>query len=140
MTALNVHGSPSYSHLRSCSCGCSSEVQRLRDRVEELEDLIGLRVVGPRVAGLSDMEWRMAGLLLKRPLVSREFAFRAIYGNRPEAEQPKDIRMIDQNVCRVKRRLKAFGITVKNASNEGYYLDAESRTKLKELIDGQDHG
>jgi hypothetical protein len=139
MIGLNVHGLPSSSRSRSCSCGCSSEVSRLRDRVEELEELIGLKVVGSRAAGLSVTQWLMAGLLLKRPLISREFAFRAIYGGRPESDQPTDIRTVDQHMCRMKRRLKAYGIVVKNTAHEGYYLDASSRRRLKELVDGPNH-
>lgn len=140
MTALSVHGLPSSSRSGSCSCGCSSEVERLRDRVEKLEKSIGLKVVGWPVAGMSAMEWQMAQLLLRRQRISRESAFDAIYGSHHESDQPESLRVIDTIVCRMRKRLRGYGITVKNVWHEGYYLDADSRSRLKELVDGPGHG
>ena len=44
----------------------STEVERLRDRVEELEGLLGMRTEFPRPWGLTRREAAILGLLLVR--------------------------------------------------------------------------
>jgi hypothetical protein len=110
-----------------------TELERLRDRVAELEDLLGMAMVKPGI-GLSGLSGILLGLLIRRSAVSREFAFRAIYGARPESEQPTNLRIIDTLVHRLKIALRPHGIVVSTERFTGYYLDGENRRRAAELV------
>src|SRR4029077_883678 len=56
------------------------EAEWLLDRVEELERLIGMRPVLPRLLGLPPREADVFGILLKRQVMSAEQLFEAIWG------------------------------------------------------------
>ena len=71
-----------------------SELERLQNRVCELEELLGLHLER-RLPGFSDLAWQLLGLLLKHRIVPREFAHRALYGGRPEVDQPATPRASD---------------------------------------------
>lgn len=112
-----------------------SELERLRDRIEELEELLGLTMPWPRyVRGFTPIRRALLGLLRRRPLVTREFAYRAIYGGRPESNQPADLRIIDQIICRLNRVLKDHGIRIQCDNRTGYYLAAEDKAALDQLL------
>ena len=123
-------------HLASQSCSCGAELRRLRDRVEELEDLIGLGADVVRPIGMSATEWRLASLLLRRPTATREFLHRAMYGARPEVDQPTS-NIIDQTACRLNRRFRTGGHKIQVRSQYGgvYYFTAEDKRRLRELVD-----
>jgi DNA-binding response OmpR family regulator len=105
-----------------------SELERLRDRVEELEALLGLRASIPDPYGLSPMEKKYVGILLKRNVANTEIFLTAIYGGLTE-RTPHNVGVHIKNI---RRKLAPWGFTIKNRWGEGYYLDAESRAALKE--------
>ena len=140
MNALAAQSSPSSLRPQFVArgCSCAAEVTRLQDRIEELEQLLGMKMPGVRMSKLSPTEWQLLGLLLKRPLVTREYAFNALYGGRVEADQPAS-NLISQNIVRLRRRLKDCGIAIQTQVFDGYYMLPEDKRRLRELIDGSNH-
>lgn len=110
-------------------------IERLQDRVEELENLLGLNLPLPRPLNLSRHEWDLLCVLrnVKGRVVTRDFAFQIIYGGLSEGEQPKEVKIIDQIVCRANRKLKDHQIHIRAEPKVGYYLDKWSRQRLEEL-------
>ena len=131
------HGAFMVSVALIAQSAVAREVQALRDRVEELEDLIGLRVPAPRsdMPHLTGIEYKLAGVLLRGGIVSQEYALRAIYGARPEADHP-EVKIIDVFICELRKKLRPFDIEIKNQFAVGFYLDDKSRAKLKALFGG----
>lgn len=77
---------------------------------------------------------KMLGLLVRhRGVVSREFAFRVIYGGRPESEQPASMGIIDTHVCRLRRALKPHGIKIATYKGLGYIISSPDRTRYLRL-------
>ena len=114
------------------------EMQCLRDRVEELENLLGLRIEPPRaIPGVRGIGWKLIGLLLRHPMVGREFAFRALYGDRPEIDQPLDLRIIDINICRLRVALRPYKVAIQCEIGTGYFLDEKNKTRLAALVRGR---
>lgn len=117
-----------------------NELQQLRDRVAELEDILGLTAQFPRelipvrhyrrgVAG------PLLGLLLARPFVSADVAYDTLYGGRPEADQPKSgNNCVSVMIYHLRQTLAPHGITVRNLWGQGYYLDDADKEKLRALI------
>lgn len=71
-----------------------SELQRLRDRVEELEDILGVtsslpkRLFPQMVFKPKDNE-RLLGMLLARTFLSQDAIYYALFGTRLESDQPQ---------------------------------------------------
>jgi len=114
--------------------GISSELERLRHRIDELEELLGLRSPQRPLPGFTVLEWKLLGVMLKRQAVTREFAFRALYASRADTDQPKSSRIIDQIVHRIRVRLMAYGSFVETLSI-GYHISPENKVRLRALID-----
>jgi two-component system cell cycle response regulator CtrA len=104
----------------------------LRIRIAELEDaLMGTKhLLTPVEWQLTGSEIRVFGVLQKRELVTKEAAMAALYGNfgKDEAE----IKIVDVFICKLRRKLKPFGIEIKTVWGQGYMLTAETRAKLRE--------
>lgn len=119
----------------------TDELTRLRDRVEELEELLGLRMEAPLhfPVHLSRTEERLLGILSSGRLVTKEFAHRALYAARPDCDVP-EIQVVDVYACKLRRKLGPFGIAIKTKWGVGYYLDAENVARLKQLYEAPADG
>lgn len=105
-----------------------SEIERLRDRVDELEELLGIRLKLPNEFGLTPMETKYVGVLIRREIANRDMIFNAIYGGLSD----RDPKIIDVHICKIRKKLAAKGFEIKNRYGEGYYLEPEARASLKE--------
>ncbi len=109
-----------------------SEIERLRDRIEELETLLGLRLSLPNVLGLTPIEEKIVGLLVARDIVSRDYIHSCLYGHLPECDQPEP-KTVEVHICKIRNKLKARGFFgIRNRYNVGYYIEAATRAALKE--------
>jgi two-component system cell cycle response regulator CtrA len=114
-----------------------AENDRLRDRIDELEGVLGqddevifrIRLV----LGLTTTQAKFMSLLLRREAVTYEQAFTVLYGTRPENEQPGD-NMISILVCHCRRKLKRFGVTIETVWGEGHHLTAANKKIINDLI------
>lgn len=119
-----------------------SELERLRDRVAELEEALGLtadlprgliprEIVGTRQGALGAL--RFIGVLLTRPFGSREAIYSAFYGDRPEVRQPC-LKVLDVYASCARKILSAHGIELQTIRGEGWRLDAANKAKLRAVI------
>ena len=123
---------PGYSRS---GCSCAAEIQKLQDRIEELETLLGLVSEAKfRPAGLTKTEWQFVGLVLKHKIISEEVAFRAIYAGRADVDHPGS-NIIHQTASRTGRKLAKFGIKLMAQAREGWYLSVKDKSRLRALID-----
>ncbi len=135
MTDLHAQLLPSLSPPRSLRLGTlrDNEIERLRNRITELEGLLGMAPILPwriKGHGIGPRCYQMLGLLLKRNgVVTRDFAFSALYGNNSDINP----RVIDQHIHRLNKRLKVFSIKIMTEPFIGYYLLDADRLKLREM-------
>jgi hypothetical protein len=118
--------------------GKANELQLLRDRVEELEELLGM---GPSVnakivaLGFTRAEASVLGLLLKREgCVSRDFLWTALYGSRAEGDQPHD-RLVDVWIMKCRRKLKRFKVEIVTVWGSGWLISKDDKSRLREQIE-----
>jgi DNA-binding response OmpR family regulator len=109
-----------------------SELQRALDRIEELEGLLGINLKLPNEFGLTPTEMRCVGAIVRRGIVNQEAIYTAIYGSRPESQQP-DMKIIDVYICKARKKMASKGFALKNNFGVGYYFDAGDRDALKQL-------
>src|SRR5258705_9983999 len=115
-------------------------VQQLRDRIDELEDLLGLkpdRLALMRSAlGLTSTEARMVSFLSRRQLASLSEIHDALYCGRSECDQP-NLRSVSSVVHQARRKLDKFGISIQTLFGSGYFIDKRDKAKLESIIAAQ---
>lgn len=112
-----------------------SPVPALLDRIEALEQELGLKTEFPPEFSIPRNMMPLLGILLKREIISREGALIAIYSGMPNSwgKEP-DPKIIDVFICKLRTRLKKYGIKVSCKWGLGYFMDGENKRRLRELI------
>jgi len=90
------------------------ELQRLRDRIEVLETLLGLDEgdvsLIQQVTGLGPVQAKILSVLRKRSGVvwSKQILFEVLYGDRPECDRPHGPNVIGETVAKVRAAMSAY--------------------------------
>lgn len=109
----------------------NQENYALRERVAELEAaLSGDGFVAPLEWRLTAQEARVFGVLLAREIASKEAFMAALYENRPDADQPEP-KIVDVMICKLRRKLKPFGIGIVCLWGRGHSLAPGARARLR---------
>lgn len=104
----------------------------LREKIIELEELIGLRIETPLMLGLTGQEAKLFGILLKRDLVTKAQGMSALYSDRPNGEA--EIKIVDVFVCKMRKKLKPFDIEIETVWGQGYRMTAASKANAAALL------
>lgn len=99
-----------------------TEAERLRDRIAQLEDAMGMNFLTPIEWRLTGSEARVFGVLMSRELATKHAIMAALYDARGADEA--EIKIVDVFICKMRPKLKAFGIEIGTRWGEGYYLSA----------------
>lgn len=109
--------------------------QPLLDRIELLEQELGMKTELPPEFGIPRNMSALLTMLLKREIVTREGALLAIYSGMPNTwDKEPDPKIIDVFVCKLRVRLRKYGVKVSCKWGFGYFIDGENKRKLRELI------
>lgn len=119
-----------------------SEIQQLRDRVAELERVLGLTARFPKTILAEGTRMtlqceKVLGLLMARNTITIEAAYVAVYGDRPECDQPS-VGSVEIALYWLRKGLRPHGITIRNVYGRGlWYLDDADKAKIRALIEAQ---
>jgi DNA-binding response OmpR family regulator len=118
--------------------GLMSEMERMRDRVLQLEQILGIDSSETgrirEAFGLEPDLARIMGMLLKRNFVSHESLYTVMYGHRPECEWP-DAKVLDVQICKLRRRLKPHDVTIATRWGEGWSISVPNKVKARAVLD-----
>lgn len=104
------------------------EIEALRERVRQLERLlIPEDVTILPEWGLVNSERRCFAALTTRDIVSKEYLFAALYGEKPDSDQPTEQSVVESHVSKMRKKLRLFGITVTSDRFVGYSLTDRKR-------------
>src|SRR5262249_44392450 len=109
----------------------AAETARLRDRVDELERLLGMRPVLPRIWGLTPREADVFGILLKRQVMSHTQLFEAIWGG----DSDRETKIVEVMICKLRAKLRPYGIAIRTEHGVGYFIPPDSKAAARALID-----
>jgi two-component system, cell cycle response regulator CtrA len=110
-------------------------IDTLLNRIDELETELGMKVDVPPEFRIPRNMNALLGMLMKREIVTREGAVMAIYAGMPNTwDKEPDPKIIDVFICKLRTRLKKYGIKVSCKWGLGYFMDGENKRKLRELI------
>jgi DNA-binding response OmpR family regulator len=106
----------------------------LREQIARLERVLVGEQSMPVEWRLTQQEQRVMGVLVNREFASKDAIMAALYRNlgRDEAE-PK---IVDVFVCKIRKKLKPFGIDIRTVWGTGYCLPPEQRTLLRQQTSG----
>jgi two-component system cell cycle response regulator CtrA len=119
----------------------------LRNEIESLrEELATLRAelcapdwVAPIELKLTAKESQVLGCLCtQKRVLSKEALLRSMYDSRCAADEIPELKIVDVFICKIRRKLKPYGISIETSWGNGYYLTDESRSKLTELCQSAD--
>jgi two-component system cell cycle response regulator CtrA len=106
----------------------------LRDRVEELEQILGMKNDQLYVLGLSFTPTKLLGLILHRKRVSRDQAMVALYDG---CNDRPDDRVIDVYMCHIRKALKPHDIQIETLWSVGWSMTEGNKQRLRELVERQ---
>lgn len=110
-----------------------AENDMLRERIIDLERALGVGYVAPLALRLTATEQRVVGHLLEREHITKDSAMAVLYRDlaRDEAE-PK---IVDVFICKIRKKLKPFGIKITTLWGQGYAMPQASKAALRALRD-----
>lgn len=111
------------------------ENDRLRARIQELETALFADVPVPIEYGLTKQEARVFGVLVNRPLATKAAVMAALYDD--IGKDQADPKIVDVCVCKIRKKLRPFGIEIHTKWSEGYFLAESLRHQLRENLSGQ---
>lgn len=112
----------------------ANELQILRDRVEELESLLGLSADnGIWRLGFTPTQTAFLGMLFTRKLVRRQEAYTGIFGVRSECDQPQD-QNLDVQLSRMRKKLHHLGVSVEAVRGVGWTMTENNKERLRTII------
>lgn len=109
-------------------------IERLEDRIQQLEGALGLDFLTPVEWGLTGQMMRLFGCLMARELMTPAAAMTVLCDGRiadDEAPQPK---IVDVHVCKMRKRLQPFGISIQTRWGQGHYLTPETKARVRDLM------
>jgi hypothetical protein len=117
------------------------EADALRDRVEELQALLGVgnddvsRLLA--VLDATPQQCEMIGFMLRRSVATRTALHTVLFGARPDCDQP-EIKLIDVQMVKVRKALEKVGVAVRTEwGSGGWAIPAADKAKLRRLMRGE---
>lgn len=118
-----------------CIEAVEAENSELRERVAFLETELGFRVEVPLVLNLTQQETRLFGAILKRELLTKAGGMVALYAHRPDGDEAEQ-KIIDVFICKMRKKLKPFGISIETQWGHGYFMSPQSKAAALALMPG----
>ncbi len=108
------------------------ENEVLRARVRMLEEMTGVNFESPPQFGLTKNESVIFGMLLKQKLVMRSAVMNALYLHQ---QDEADIKIVDVWICKIRKKMKPYGIAVEVQWGQGFFLSTTSKAIAQGLLD-----
>jgi len=107
------------------------ENDALRARIRDLEaEVYGAPWRAPPELCLTRSEEKLLAVLVGREQVEKRFLFNELYGDRLD-DVPND-KIFDVFVCKLRAKMKPFGLEIQTIWGRGYTLPPETRRRLRE--------
>lgn len=109
-------------------------IQSLRDQIEVLEQALIGRDPMPLVLQLTQTENLVLAFLAQRDQATKGQIMTALYGLRPAEHEIPEQKIVDVFVCKLRKKVVPFGITIETVWGIGYALPPQSKQRLRDLI------
>lgn len=113
-----------------------AENEELRERLRALEKEFGFHDDVPIVFGLTPTEGKIMSLLGARDTATRAQLMTAVLSDRLPGKEP-EMKIVDVFVCKIRKKLKPFGIEITSLWGRGYRLAPEMKAKVAGYLTAQ---
>ena len=107
----------------------------LRERLARLETSFGLSFVAPVEWRLTGSEQAVVGALLARDHCTKDALMAALY--RDFGKDEPEIKIIDVFICKLRKKLKPFGLEITTIWGLGYAMSAAMKARARAMIAGE---
>lgn len=110
-----------------------AENDALRERVRQLERLLGLGFDAPPQFGLTAREAAVFSVLLAREMATKDHLMAALY--RDVGQDEPEIKIVDVFVCKLRAKLKRWSISIETHWGRGWYMTPAAKARARAVID-----
>lgn len=110
-----------------------TENDELRIRVADLEREFGFRNTVPLMFGLTPSEAKVLSLLLVRDIATKGQIMTAIMSDRGADAEP-EMKIVDVYVCKIRNKVRPFGISIETVWGRGYTMSRENKEKVTAFL------
>lgn len=110
----------------------SDKVYELTEQLKALKEALSDRDVFPPEWKLTGTEVKALHVLLRKKLASKEDIHIAM-GAQDHADQT-EIKIVDVYICKLRKKLEPFNVTIDTLWGQGYFLSPESRTLIESAM------
>lgn len=107
------------------------QIDELQNRVRVIEEITGASLDAPLEFGLSRSEATIFGLLTKNELVRRSSIMELLYMHK---QDEAEIKIVDVFVCKLRSKVKPFGIAVNTVWGQGYSMPGASKMIVADML------
>lgn len=107
-----------------------AEIERLRDECDRLREALGVTFTAPLQFRLTGTETKMFGRLLRGGVVTKDAFMAILY--RDFAKDEAEIKIVDVFICKLRKKLKPFGLEITTRWGTGYEMPADSVRRFNE--------
>jgi two-component system cell cycle response regulator CtrA len=107
----------------------------LRERVDQLETLLGWRMPAPLAFSLTPSEAKVFGVLMQRDLATKKLILGTLYGDRPDGGAEDKI--ADVFVCKIRAKLKRFGVEIETVWGTGWRMSPATKELVREMMQSE---
>jgi two-component system cell cycle response regulator CtrA len=113
-----------------------AENDALRAKVADMERMFGFRNSVPYIFGLTTSEGKVLSLLIERADANKHQLLTAVMADRVQEEEP-EMKIIDVYICKIRNKLKPFGIESETMWGRGYRLPSAEKAKIASYLEQQ---
>jgi two-component system cell cycle response regulator CtrA len=102
----------------------------LRERIANLEAVLTGEFRAPIEWRLTGQETRVFSVLVGRAVATKGAIMAALYSDRADEDADVEPKIVDVFICKIRKKLKPFGITIQTVWGQGYSLETATRASL----------
>jgi len=103
----------------------------LRERLAFLEAIL-MECTRPAIEwGLTAQETRVFGVLVNREVATKDAIMAGLYSDKAGSEGEVEPKIVDVFVCKIRKKLKPFGVEIRTVWGQGYTLDPDTRATYR---------
>ncbi|WP_296741390.1 helix-turn-helix domain-containing protein [Mesorhizobium sp.] len=106
-------------------------IDELEHRVRALEEISGAQLDAPLEFGLTRNESVIFGLLVKNAMVRRDGMMEVLYMHK---QDEAEIKIVDVWVCKMRQKLKPWGIRIETVWGRGYAMPSASKAIVAGIL------
>jgi DNA-binding response OmpR family regulator len=110
--------------------GLQEQVELLQAANDNLRDALVEPLTPPPEIGLTKALRYVAGHILARKLATRSSVMDGLYINNAD---PPESNIVDVYISKLRKKLKPYGIEIKNDWGNGWYMTPEDKRKFRAL-------